>query len=81
MKTLIHQLYYYSEELDENKYLYESECQAANQSMSKLLDKVEEAAGTSFHETLYDAIWKYLTAEQIRAFHMGLRLGLQLHSL
>lgn len=81
MNKLICELYNLTDGLDENCDLYHSEYHAVSNEFSRLMDQVENATSHQFHETLYDAVMEYLILEQHRAFQLGLRLGLQLHTL
>ena len=82
MDKLVDNLYNLSLSLDSSaRSLYETERQDAAKLFHSLMDKVDAAFGIEFHEKLYDAVMEYLAAEQYRAFYLGLRLGLQLHTL
>ena len=78
MDKLVDHLYNLSLSLDNSaRSLYESERQDA----AKLFQSLMEKTDTQLREKLHDAVMEYLAAEQYRAFYLGLRLGLQLHTL
>ena len=80
MNDLIRKLYNLSEELDENKHLYEAKYQTISQNFDALMDQLK-ATDFQFHENLYGAIMDYIILEENISFLYGLRLGLQLQAL
>lgn len=81
MNKLIQELYHMAEEFGDNQDLYHREYFLSTQPFDALLDQVQTRCGADFCEDLYNAVLDRLSYEQYRAFHLGLRLGLQLHTL
>ena len=81
MNNLIQELYHMSEEFGDNPNLYHRDYVLATQSFDALMEQIQTRCGASFREELYDAVMDWLSYEQYRSFHLGLRLGLQLHAL
>lgn len=81
MNKLIPELYHMSEEFGDNQDLYHREYFQSTQLFDTLMDQVQTRCGAGFREELYDAVLDWLSYEQYRSFHLGLRLGLQLHAL
>lgn len=81
MNQLIQELFHLSDELDDNRFLYWREYQQNSRIFNDLTDQVEKICGRDLSEALQDAVMDYISLEEYRAFHLGLRLGMRLHTL
>ncbi len=80
MNDLARDLFYYMED----NYSSEVEspaCRKALHDLDRALEEAEECAGRALRDKLYSTALRCVSEEQHSAFRLGLRLGLQLHTL